>query len=84
MTSPAGFGTSPSIIVQALPSDLSPVDPRSPYSWEEDDAYDPNEDLLERFVANLGPGAGTARSSPGGRNAPTAGIGIPWALVHQR
>ena len=69
--------TSPSIIAQALPTDLSPVDPRSPYSWEQDDAYDSNEDLLERFVANLGPGAGTAWSSPGGRNAPTARIGTP-------
>ena len=77
MTSPAGFATSPSIIAQALLSDLSPVDPCSPYSWEQDDAYDPNEDLLERFVVNLGPGAGTARSSPGGRNAPTARIGTP-------
>ena len=64
MTSPAGVGTLPSIIAQALPSDISPIDPRSPYSWEQDDAYDPNEDLLERFVVNMGPGAGTAATAP--------------------
>ena len=65
MTSPAGVGTSPSIIAQALPSDLSPLDLGSPYSWEQDDAYDPNEDLLQRYVDQVGPGT------------PVAGIGTP-------
>ena len=65
MTSPAGVGTSPSILAQALPSDLSPLDLGSPYSWEQDDAYDPNEDLLQRYVGQVGPGT------------PVAGIGTP-------
>ena len=65
MTSPAGVGTSPSILAQALPSDLSPLDLGSPYSWEQDDAYDPNEDLLQRYVDQVGPGT------------PVAGIGTP-------
>ena len=65
MTSPAGVGTSPSIIAQALPSDLSPLDLGSPYSWEQDDAYDPNEDILQRYVNQMGPGT------------PVAGIGTP-------
>ena len=65
MTSPAGVGTSPSIIAQALPSDLSPLDLGSPYSWEQDDAYDPNEDFLQRYVDQVGPGT------------PVAGIGTP-------
>ena len=65
MTSPAGVGTSPSIIAQALPSDLSLLDLGSPYSWEQDDAYDPNEDLLQRYVDQVGPGT------------PVAGIGTP-------
>ena len=65
MTSPAGVGTSPSIIAQALPSDLSPLDIGSPYSWEQDDAYDPNEDMLQRYVNQMGPGT------------PVAGIGTP-------
>ena len=68
MTSPAGVGSSPSILAQALPSDLSPLDLGSPYSWEQDDAYDPNEDLLQRYVDQVGP-------SP--LNAPVAGIGTP-------
>ena len=65
MTSPAGVGTSPSLLAQALPSDLSPLDLGSPYSWEQDDAYDPNEDLLQRYVDQVGPGT------------PVAGIGTP-------
>ena len=65
MTSPAGVGTSPSIIAQALPSDLSPLDFGSPYSWEQVDDYDPNEDLLQRYVDQVGPGT------------PVAGIGTP-------
>ena len=77
MTSPAEVGTSPSIIAQALPSDLSPVEPTSPYWWEEGDAYDPNEDLFERFVTTISPGVGTAQTSPRGRNTPTARIGTP-------
>ena len=68
MTSPAGVGTSPSLLAQALPSDLSPLDLRSPYSWEQDDAYDPNEDLLQRYVDQV-------VTSP--LNAPVAGIGTP-------
>ena len=75
--SPAGVGVSPDIIAQALPSDLSPLDPRSPYSWEQVDAYDPNDDLLEQFVVNMGPGVGTARTSPGDVNPPPAGVGAP-------
>ena len=65
MTSPAGVGTSPSLLAQALPSDLSPIDLGSPYSWEQDDDYDPNEDLLQRYVDQVGPGT------------PVAGIGTP-------
>ena len=64
MTSPAGVGTSPSILAQALPSDLSPLDLRSPYSWEDD----ATEDLLQRYVDQVGP-------SP--INSPVAGIGTP-------
>ena len=75
--SPAGVGVSPDIIAQALPSDLSPVDPRSPYSWEQVDDYDPNDDLLEQFVVNMGPGVGTARTPPGDVNPPPAGVGAP-------
>ena len=73
MTSPAGVGTSPDILAQALPTDLSPADFASPYSWEQDDAYDPNDDVLERYVTNLGPGAGT--TSPLGGNNTIAGVG---------
>ena len=65
MTSPAGVGTSPSLLAQALPSDLSPFDLGSSYSWEQDDDYDPNEDLLQRYVDQVGPGT------------PVAGIGTP-------
>ena len=75
MTSPAGVGASPSIIARALPSPLSPG---SPYSWEEmGQSYDPNDDLLERFVANMSPGTGTARRSPAVLNTPPAGAGAP-------
>ena len=73
--SPAGVGASPSIIARALPSPLSPG---SPYSWEEmDESYDPNDDLLERFMANMGPGTGTVRRSPAVLNTPPAGAGVP-------
>ena len=75
--SPAGVGAFPNIISQALPSDLSPIEPRSPYLWEQDDSYDPNEDLLERYLVNMGPGAGTARMSPGVLNTPPAGDRTP-------
>ena len=85
MTSPAGVGTSPSLLAQALPSDLSPLDIRSPYSWEEvDDSYDPNDDLLNMFVTNLNPGAGTARRSPAALNTPPAGAGSPAATSTPR
>ena len=73
--SPADVGASPDIIAQALPLELSPIKPRSPYSWEQDDSYDPNEDLLERFMVNMGPGVGTTRTSPGVLNVPLAGAG---------
>ena len=43
-------------VTQALPSELSSIKPRSLYSWEQDNSYDPNEDLLEQFVVNMGPG----------------------------
>ena len=84
MTSPAGVGTSPSLLAQALPSDLSPLDIRSPYSWEEMDSYDPNNDLLNMFVTNLGPGVGTTRRSPAARNTPPAGAGSPAATSTPR
>ena len=84
MTSPAGVGTSPSLLAQALPSDLSPLDIRSPYSWEEGDSYDPNDDLLNMFVTNLGPGVGTARRSPAALNTPPAGTGTPAATSTPR
>ena len=84
MTSPAGVGTSPSLLAQALPSDLSPLDIRSPYSWEEMDSYDPNDDLLNMFVTNLGPGVGTARRSPASLNTPPAGAGSPAATSTPR
>ena len=85
MTSPAGVGTSPSLLAQALPSDLSPLDTRSSYSWEEvDDPYDPNDDLLNMFVTNLGPGVGTARRSPAAMNTPPAGAGSPAATSTPR
>ena len=75
MTSPAGVGTSPSIIAQALPSDLSPIDLRSPYSWEQDDAYDPNEDLLQRYVSQLGPATPVACiGTPAGTSTPAATV----------
>ena len=75
MTSPAGVGTSPSIIAQALPSDLSPLDLRSPYSWEQDDAYDPNEDLLQHYVSQLGPATPVAGiGTPAGTSTPAASV----------
>ena len=55
MTSPAGVGTSPSLLAQALPSDLSPLDLGSPYSWEQDD-----DDFLQRYVDQVGPGTPVA------------------------
>ena len=68
---PAGVGTSPSIIEQALPS---PIEPMSPYaSW----ASPRDEDPLEQFVDNLSPGVGTDRRSPVVNNTPPAGVGTP-------
>ena len=74
MTSPAGVGTSPSIIAQALPSDLSPLDFGSPYSWEQDD-----DDFLQQYVDQVGPGTpvagiGTPPSTSTPR-ATVAGVG---------
>ena len=50
--SPAGVGTSPSIIQQVLPSPITPITPAA--SWAS-----PDDDPLERFVDNLSPGMGT-------------------------
>lgn len=75
--SPAGVGASPDIIAQALRSELSPIGPTSPYSWEQDDFYDPNEALLERFVINYGLGTGIAPTSPAVLNTPLAGARTP-------
>ena len=74
MTSPAGVGTSPSLLAQALPSDLSPLDFGSPYSWEQDD-----DDFLQRYVDQVGPGTpvagiGTPPSTSTPR-ATVAGVG---------
>ena len=67
---PAGAGTN--IIQQALPS---PIEPMSPYaSWASPGG---DEDPLERFVDNLGPGVGTVRTSTPINNAPPAGAGTP-------
>ena len=53
--SPAGVGTSPSIIQQALPSPITPITPAASWASPDDD----HEDLLERFVDNLSRGVGT-------------------------
>ena len=75
--SPAGVGASPNIITQELPSELSPLQSRSPYLWEQEDSCNPNEDLLERFAVNMGQGTGTTRTSPTLLNVPAAGAGTP-------
>ena len=69
---PAGVGTSPSIIEQALPS---PIQPMSPYaSWA---SAGDDDDPLERFVDALTPGVGTSRRSLVVNNTPPAGLATP-------
>jgi len=66
-TSPAGVGTSPSLIAQALPSPLSPLE-------DIDLAYAYNNDFLSQYIQSLSPGVGTSTRPPL-RNTPPAGAG---------
>ena len=70
--SPAGVGTSPSIIQQALPSPIQPMSPYASWASPGDD-----DDPLERFVDALTPGVRTSRRSPVVNNTPPAGVGTP-------
>ena len=71
-SSPAGVGGSPSILARALPSPLS-----GSYSWPSPTGFSSgDDDLLFRYVANLGPGVGTSTTPPVD-NAPPAGTGTP-------
>ena len=63
-SSPAGVGTSPSIIAQALPSPLLALEL----------AYVYNDDFLTQYIQSLGPGVGTSTTPPL-LNTPPAGAG---------
>ena len=69
--SPAGVGTSPSIIQQALPSPITPMTPTA--SW----ASSGDDDPLELYVDALTPGVRTSRRSSAVNNNPPAGVGTP-------
>ena len=71
--SPAGAGTSPSIIQQALTSPITPITPAVSWASPNDDYEDP----LEQFVDNLSPGVGTNHRSTSVNNTPPAGVGTP-------
>ena len=71
--SPAGVGTSPSIIAQALPSPLSPLE-------DIDLAYAYNDDFLSQYIQSLGPGVGTSTTPPL-MNTPPAGTGTVRPLA---
>jgi len=66
-TSPAGVGTTPNIIAQALPSPLSPLE-------DIDLAYAYNDDFLTQYIQSLSPGVGTS-TTPNLMNTPPAGAG---------
>ena len=65
--SPAGVGTTPSIIAQALPSPLSPLE-------DINLAYVYNDDFLSHYSQSLSPGVGTSTMPPL-MNTPPAGAG---------